>query len=191
VLGVLPGIVGSIQANETIKLILGAEGILLNRLLLFDAWKMKFRELKLRKNPGCPMCGDQPTIKELIDYEEFCGMRPKANPASAPAKAQITAQELDLRIRRGDDLQIIDVREPHEFEIARIPNTKLIPLAQVVKRAAEIDPSRTTVVHCKGGVRSAQAIAALQAAGFAGALIHLQGGILAWSKDVDPSVPRY
>ncbi len=193
VLGVLPGIVGSIQANETIKIILGAEGILLNRLLLFDAWTMKFRELKLRKNPGCPLCGDKPTIKALIDYEEFCGMKPKpvAAASGAPVKAQITAKELDAMIKRGDDVQIIDVREPHEFDIARIPNTKLIPLKQVVARAAEIDPSRTTVVHCKGGVRSAQAIAALQAAGFTGKLINLQGGILAWSNDVDPSVPKY
>ena len=193
VLGVLPGIVGSIQANETIKIILGAEGILLNRLLLFDAWTMKFRELKLRKNPGCPLCGDRPTIKALIDYEEFCGMKPKpvAAATDAPAKSQITAKELDAMIKRGDDVQIIDVREPHEFDIARIPNTKLIPLKQVVARAAEIDPSRTTVVHCKGGVRSAQAISALQAAGFTGKLINLQGGILAWSNDVDPSVPKY
>jgi adenylyltransferase/sulfurtransferase len=193
VLGVLPGIVGSIQANETIKIILGAEGILLNRLLLFDAWTMKFRELKLRKNPGCPLCGDKPTIKALIDYEEFCGMKPKpvAAATDAPAKSQITAKELDAMIRRGDDVQIIDVREPHEFDIARIPNTKLIPLKLVVARAAEIDPSRTTVVHCKGGVRSAQAISALQAAGFTGKLINLQGGILAWSNDVDPSVPKY
>ena len=184
---------GSIQANETIKIILGAEGILLNRLLLFDAWTMKFRELRLRKNPGCPLCGDKPTIKALIDYEEFCGMKPKpvAAATDAPAKSQITAKELDAMIRRGDDVQIIDVREPHEFDIARIPNTKLIPLKQVVARAAEIDPSRTTVVHCKGGVRSAQAISALQAAGFTGKLINLQGGILAWSNDVDPSVPKY
>jgi molybdopterin/thiamine biosynthesis adenylyltransferase/rhodanese-related sulfurtransferase/molybdopterin converting factor small subunit len=191
VLGVLPGIVGSIQANETIKLILGAEGILLNRLLLFDAWRMKFRELKLRKNPGCPVCGEKPTIKALIDYEEFCGMRPKAEASPAAAPAQITAKELDSWIKRGDDIQIIDVREPHEFEIARIPNTRLIPLRQVVSRAAEIDPSRTTVVHCKAGVRSAQAIKALKDSGFAGTLINLQGGILAWSHDVDPSVPKY
>jgi sulfur-carrier protein adenylyltransferase/sulfurtransferase len=191
VLGVLPGIVGSIQANETIKIILGADGILLNRLLLFDAWTMKFRELKLRKNPSCPMCGDKPTIKALIDYEEFCGMKPKPAPEGVPERAQITAKELDAMITRGEDIQIIDVREPHEYDIARIPNTKLIPLKQVVDRAGEIDPSRTTVVHCKGGVRSAQAIANLQAAGFKGKLINLQGGILAWSNDVDPSVPKY
>jgi adenylyltransferase/sulfurtransferase len=191
VLGVLPGIVGSIQANETIKLILGAEGILLNRLLLFDAWKMKFRELKLRKNPGCPICGEKPTIKELIDYEEFCGLRPKGSAGAAASPAQITARELDAWIRRGDDIQIIDVREPHEFEIARIPGGRLIPLRQVVSRAAEIDASRITVVQCRSGVRSAQAITALQQAGFKGTLINLQGGILAWSNDIDPSVPKY
>jgi molybdopterin/thiamine biosynthesis adenylyltransferase/rhodanese-related sulfurtransferase/molybdopterin converting factor small subunit len=191
VLGVLPGIVGSIQANETIKLILGAQGILLNRLLLFDAWTMKFRELKLRKDPNCPVCGEKPTIKELIDYEEFCGLRPKPGAKASPAPAQITAKELDAWIKRGDDIQIIDVREPHEFEIARIPGTKLIPLKQVVSRASEIDPSRTAVLHCKGGVRSAQAIKALRESGFKGALINLQGGILAWSNDVDPAVPKY
>ena len=117
--------------------------------------------------------------------------KPVAAATDAPAKSQITAKELDAMIKRGDDVQIIDVREPHEFDIARIPNTKLIPLKQVVARAAEIDPSRTTVVHCKGGVRSAQAISALQSAGFTGKLINLQGGILAWSNDVDPSVPKY
>jgi molybdopterin/thiamine biosynthesis adenylyltransferase/rhodanese-related sulfurtransferase/molybdopterin converting factor small subunit len=191
VLGVLPGIVGSIQANETIKLILGAEGILLNRLLLFDAWTMKFRELKLRKDPNCPMCGGKPTIKELIDYEEFCGLRPRPGEKTSVAPAQISAKELDAWIKRGDDIQIIDVREPHEFEIARIPGTRLIPLKQVVSRASEIDPSRTAVLHCKGGVRSAQAIKALQESGFNGALVNLQGGILAWSNDVDPTVPKY
>ena len=190
VLGVLPGIVGSIQANETIKLILGSEGILLNRLLLFDAWKMKFRELKLRKNPSCPMCGEKPTIRELIDYEEFCGMRQKPG-AAAAGSAQIAARELEARLLNREQIQLIDVREPHEAEIARIQGARLIPLKQVVARASEIDPSRTTVVHCKGGVRSLQAIKALQEAGFKGTLINLQGGILAWSNEVDPSVPKY
>lgn len=195
VLGVLPGIVGTIQANEVIKVILGAEGILLNRLLLFDAWKMRFRELKLRKDPSCPLCGDNPTIKELIDYEEFCGLRAQPQAAAAAAQEQtleeITATELSERIKRGEDVQIIDVREPHEYEIAQIPNTKLIPLGQVVSRASEIDASRTTVVHCKGGVRSAKAIEALKKEGFAGRLINLKGGIAAWSDEVDPKVPKY
>jgi sulfur-carrier protein adenylyltransferase/sulfurtransferase len=190
VLGVLPGIVGAIQANETIKLILGAEDTLINRLLLFDAWQMKFRELKLRKDPQCPVCGENATITKLIDYEAFCGLAPNQQPA-APRLAEITAGELKQRLDRGDQLQIIDVREPHEFEIARMPGTTLIPLAQVVARMNEIDPSRETIVHCKGGVRSAKAIEALQRAGFAGNLINLKGGITAWSNDVDPSVAKY
>jgi molybdopterin/thiamine biosynthesis adenylyltransferase/rhodanese-related sulfurtransferase/molybdopterin converting factor small subunit len=190
VLGVLPGIVGAIQANETIKIILGAEDTLVNRLLLLDAWHMKFREFKLRKDPNCPMCGENPTIKELIDYEQFCGLAPSQQ-AAAPQLDEITATELKQRLDRGDDFQIIDVREPHEFEIARIPNTKLIPLAQVVSRMNEIDASHETVVHCKGGVRSAKAIAALQQAGFHGKLVNLKGGITAWSDEVDPSVAKY
>jgi sulfur-carrier protein adenylyltransferase/sulfurtransferase len=190
VLGVLPGIVGAIQANETIKLILGAPDTLVNRLLLFDAWQMKFRELKLRKDPQCPICGENPTIKELIDYEAFCGLSPNQQPA-APELAEISAGELKRRLERGDDIQVIDVREPHEYEIARLPGTTLIPLSQVVGRMNEIDPSRETIVHCKGGVRSARAIESLQRAGFAGSLINLKGGITAWSNEVDPSVPKY
>jgi len=190
VLGVLPGIVGAIQANETIKIILGAEDLLINRLLLFDAWPMKFREFKLRKDPKCPVCGEQPTIKELIDYEEFCGLRaqPKEQPA---ALEEISATELKQRLDRGDELQVIDVREPAEYEIARIGGTKLIPLGQVVARMNEIDPSRETVVHCKAGVRSAKAIASLKQAGFPGRLINLKGGITAWSDEVDPAVAKY
>ncbi len=193
VLGVLPGIVGAIQANETIKLILGAEGALINRLLLFDAWRMRFRELKLRKDPSCPVCGENATIRELIDYEEFCGLRP---PAPEEVKEErkmeeITAAGLKERLDRGDDLQVIDVREPNEYEIARLPGTKLIPLGQVTSRMNEIDPTRETIVHCKGGVRSAKAIAALVEAGFTGKLVNLKGGITAWSDEVDPSVPKY
>src|SRR5713101_6692934 len=132
VLGVLPGIIGAIQANEAIKIILGAEDILVNRLLLFDAWHMKFRELKLRKDPKCPVCGNNPTIKELIDYEEFCGIVPQPQPVTAETLEEITATELHERLTRGDKLQIIDVREPHEFEIARIAGSRLIPLGQVI-----------------------------------------------------------
>jgi adenylyltransferase/sulfurtransferase len=190
VLGVLPGIVGAIQANETIKIILGAEDTLVNRLLLFDAWHMKFREFKLRKDPNCPVCGENPTIKELIDYEQFCGLA-SSQQVAAPPIEEITATELKQRLDRGDDFQIIDVREPGEYEIARIPNTKLIPLAQVVNRMNEIDASRETVVHCKGGVRSAKAIEALKQAGFEGTLTNLKGGISAWSDQVDPSVAKY
>ena len=195
VLGVLPGIVGTIQANETIKLILGDGQTLVNRLLLFDAWKMRFRELKLRKDPDCPVCGEHATVKELIDYEEFCGLRPapSAQPQAEekPTMEEITATDLKQRLDRGDDLQVIDVREQNEYDIARLPGTKLIPLGQVVQRMGEIDPARETVVHCKGGVRSANAIDALKRAGFEGRLINLKGGITAWSNEVDPSVPKY
>ncbi len=190
VLGVLPGIIGAIQANEAIKIILGAPDIMVNRLLLFDAWRMRFRELKLRKNPDCPVCGDNPTVKELIDYEEFCGITQQP-PASEPTMEEITATELKQRLDQGDDIQIIDVREPHEYEIANIPNTKLIPLGQVLNRMNEIDPECETVVHCKMGGRSAKAIEALQRSGFQGKLINLKGGITAWSNEVDPSVPKY
>jgi adenylyltransferase/sulfurtransferase len=192
VLGVLPGIVGAIQANETIKLILGANDILVNRLLLFDAWQMKFREFKLRKDPKCPVCSEQPTVKSLIDYEEFCGLRDQQQQRVAEAKLdEITATELNARRLRGERLQIIDVREPHEFEIARIPGTKLIPLGHVVTRMNEIDDSIDTVVHCKAGVRSAKAIETLKRAGFQGRLINLKGGITAWSEEVDPRVAKY
>lgn len=197
VLGVLPGIVGAIQANETIKLILGGDSRpLINRLLLFDAWSMRFRELKLKKDPSCPICGEHATIKELIDYEEFCGLKPQ--PAAVTDRAgeeqkmeEITATELKARLDRGDSIQLIDVREPHEYEIARIPDTALIPLGQVANRMNEIDPNRETVVHCKMGGRSAKAIETLQRAGFTGRLINLKGGITAWSNEVDPSVPKY
>jgi adenylyltransferase/sulfurtransferase len=194
VLGVLPGIVGAIQANEAIKLILGGGEPLINRLLLFDAWKLRFRELKLRKDPACPVCGENPTVRELIDYEEFCGMRPQPvqeTTAEGGRMEEITASELKERIDRGDDLQIIDVREPNEYDIARIPGTKLIPLGQVAERMGEIEEGRETVVHCKGGVRSAKAIEALTRSGFKGKLLNLKGGITAWSNDVDPSVPKY
>ncbi|MDQ3806039.1 MAG: molybdopterin-synthase adenylyltransferase MoeB [Acidobacteriota bacterium] len=196
VLGVLPGIVGAIQANEVVKLILGAGDTLVNRLLLFDAWKMRFRELKLRKDPDCPACGERATIKELIDYEEFCGLRPAAPAVETRTEEtrqmeEITATELKQRLDRGDDIQVIDVREPNEYDIARIPGTQLIPLAQVVERRGEIDESRETVVHCKGGVRSAKAIEALTRAGFRGRLVNLKGGITAWSNEVDPNVPKY
>lgn len=188
VLGVLPGIVGTIQANEVIKVILGADGILLNRLLLFDAWKMRFRELKLKKNPDCPVCGENPSVKELIDYEEFCGLN---LPDETTELEEITATQLNHLMTDNGELQVIDVREPHEYEIARIEGTKLIPLGQVVARAKEIDPSRTAVIHCKGGVRSAKAIRDLKNAGYTGRLINLKGGIAAWSDEVDRDVPKY
>jgi sulfur-carrier protein adenylyltransferase/sulfurtransferase len=194
VLGVLPGIVGAIQANEAIKLILGDGLPLINRLLLFDAWKMRFRELKLRKDPNCLVCGDHPTITKLIDYEEFCGLKPQPQEnkqAEGQGMEEITAIELKRRLDNAEEIQIIDVREPNEYEIAHIPNTKLIPLGQIVNRANEIDVNRETVVHCKMGGRSAKAIEALKRAGFAGRLINLKGGITAWSNEVDTTVPKY
>ncbi len=150
---------------------------------------MKFRELKLKKNPNCPLCGDNPTIKELIDYEEFCGLKQPI--IEEKPLEEITATELKNLIDTNPNLQIIDVREPFEFEIAKIPNTKLIPLGEVVSRAHEIDATQTAIIHCKGGVRSAKAIKALQEQGFTGRLINLKGGIGAWSDEVDSSVPKY
>lgn len=189
VLGVLPGIVGTIQANEVLKVILGAEGTLLNRLLLFDAWTMKFRELKLRKNPDCALCGENATIKELVDYDAFCGVN--APVEKEPELDEITATELNNWINGGVDFQLVDVREPHEYEIASIPGSTLVPLGQIVNRICEIKGPATTVVHCKSGVRSAKAIQYLKDAGFEGRLINLKGGILGWSDTVDPSVPKY
>jgi len=190
VLGVLPGIIGTIQASETIKLIVGGGESLVNRLLLFDAWTMRFREVKLRKNPDCPMCGADPTIGGLIDYEAFCGIRPPAPRPPSNQLEELTAVELKRRIDLGQDLQLIDVREPHEYAFAKIPNGTLIPLGQLENRMSELDPSRETVVYCRSGIRSAHAIRQLRQAGFAGRLLNLEGGILAWSRDVDPSVPK-
>ena len=189
VLGVLPGIVGSIQANEAIKVILGADGTLVNRLLLFDAWTMSFREMKLRKDPDCPVCGAAPTVTELIDYEEFCGIGTQEDEDNE--LLEISAAELNALVSDGERIQLIDVREPHEQEIARIPGARLIPLGDIGSRASEIDPGIDTVVLCKSGVRSAKAIRALKDKGFEGKLINLKGGITAWSTEVDPSVPKY
>jgi adenylyltransferase/sulfurtransferase len=191
VLGVLPGIIGTIQANETIKLILNSGEPLINRLLLFDAWKMRFRELKLRKNPDCPICGEHPSIKELIDYEAFCGINIPEDSDSHIEVDEISATGFKQWIDQGLNLQIIDVREPNEYAIARIPNAKLIPLGQITQRISEIDPTISTIVLCKIGVRSAKAINQLKEIGFTGHLTNLKGGITAWSNDVDRSVPKY
>jgi adenylyltransferase/sulfurtransferase len=189
VLGVLPGIVGSIQAMETIKLILGTGEPLVGRLLLFDALAMRFRELKLRKNPECPMCGEHRTIKKLIDYEEFCGIRGEEAPAMTDGIAEITPRELKARQDRGDDLFILDVREPHEYQICNLGG-KLIPLGELTRRVNELDSSREMVVHCRSGKRSADAIHFLQKVGFK-KLWNLKGGVLAWSDEVDPRMPKY
>jgi adenylyltransferase/sulfurtransferase len=189
VLGVLPGVVGSIQATEAIKLILGAPATLIGRLLAFDAWEMNFRQYKVRKDPTCPLCGPKRTIHELIDYEVFCGL----NIAPAPSEEidEISAVQLKQWIDDGRDVQLIDVREPHELAIAKLPHARLIPLNSVVERQSEIDPSRSTVVLCRAGSRSAKAIAALKKSGFKGRLTNLKGGILDWSDKVDPSVRKY
>jgi sulfur-carrier protein adenylyltransferase/sulfurtransferase len=160
-------------------------------LLLFDALAMKFRELKLRKNPECPACGDPQhrTITKLIDYEEFCGIRGEEAPAIASTVPEITPKELKSRLDKGDDLFILDVREPHEYQICNLGG-KLIPLGEISRRAHELDSSREIVVHCRSGKRSAEAAEFLRSAGFR-KLLNLKGGILAWSDEVDPSVPKY
>ena len=189
VLGVLPGIVGSIQAMETIKLILGSGDSLVGRLLLFDALGMKFRELKLRKNPDCPMCGRNRTIRQLIDYYEFCGVRGEEAPAPDLNVPEITARELKARLDRGDDLYVLDVREPHEYQICNIKG-HLLPLGELPRRVHELDSSREIVAHCRSGKRSAEAVDFLRKAGFR-KIHNLKGGILAWSDEVDPSVAKY
>lgn len=189
VLGVLPGIVGTIQAAETLKLIIGKGEPLIGRLLLFDALGMKFRELKLRKNPECPVCGQHPTLKKLIDYAEFCGVRGEEAPSTVTNIPEITPKELKQRLDRGDDLYILDVREPHEYQICNL-NGHLIPLGELSRRVHELDSSKEIVAHCRSGKRSAEAVEFLRKAGFK-KISNLKGGILAWSDEVDPSVPKY
>ncbi len=189
VLGVLPGIVGTIQAAETLKLIIGKGQPLVGRLLLFDALAMKFRELKLRKNPECPVCGTHPTVTKLIDYVQFCGIRGEEAPSTVTNIPEITPRDLKLRLDKGDDLYILDVREPHEYDICNL-NGHLIPLGELPRRVHELDSSREIVAHCRSGKRSAEAVEFLQKAGFR-KIWNLKGGILAWSDDVDPSVPKY
>ncbi len=186
VLGVLPGIIGSIQAMETIKLILGVGEPLIGRLVLFDALKLQFRELKLEKDPDCPVCGSHPTVTELIDYEAFCGIG--AEPSYDGA--EITAQELQQEWERNSDLLVIDVREPHEYEITHIEGAVLIPLGELPDRLNELDGHREIVTHCHHGARSLKALEILKAAGFS-KVRSLRGGIDAWAVNVDPSLPRY
>jgi adenylyltransferase/sulfurtransferase len=191
VLGVLPGIIGSLQALEVIKLILGQGEPLIGRLVLFDALKFKFRELKLRRNPECPICGDNPTIHELIDYEEFCGIVPRAVETEeiVDDKTEITVEQLKTRLVRGDDIFLLDVREPHEYEVVNI-GAYLIPLSTLPRRINELDRSKEIVVHCKSGARSARAAKYLRENGFK-AVRNLIGGINAWAERIDPSLPRY
>src|ERR1035438_3419242 len=191
VLGILPGLVGVIQATEVIKLILGKGAPLIGRLLLVDALNMRFRELKLRKNPECPVCGTHPTVTKLIDYNEFCGIVPEA-PEDKSVKngiPQITVKELKRRIDAGEDVQLIDVREPYEYQIAQIGG-KLIPQNDVPQRLADIDRSREVIVHCRSGARSQKIAEFLKQAGYP-KVANLAGGILAWSDEIDPKVQKY
>jgi adenylyltransferase/sulfurtransferase len=190
VLGVLPGIIGTIQAMETIKLILGRGEPLIGRLLLFNALKMQFRELKLRKNPHCPVCGTNPVIRELIDYEEFCGVRGEESSGPVDAIEEITPTDLKRRLDSGEDIFLLDVREPVEWQICRLDGAVLIPMNTIPARMHELDSAREIVVYCRSGKRSAQITAFLKAAGFR-KVKNLQGGILQWSDEVDPTVPKY
>src|SRR5271168_4302148 len=189
VLGILPGLVGVIQATEVVKLILGAGDPLIGRLLLIDALGMKFRELKLRKNPDCPACGTHPTITELIDYNEFCGIRGEEEKPVASGIPEMQVEELKRRLDAGEDLYVLDVREPHEYQICNIGG-HLIPLNDLPNRVNELDSSREIVAHCKMGGRSAKAVAFLQQSGFS-KVHNLAGGINAWAERVDPKVPKY
>jgi len=191
VLGVLPGVIGVIQAIEAIKLIVGIGEPLIGKMIQFDALKMKFREFKLRPDPSCPVCGKNPTITELIDYEQFCGI-PEAKAAEEEEAhvPSISAKELKAKLDRGDKFQLIDVREQYEWDICRIPSAKLIPLGQLPSRMSELDSADEIVLQCKSGARSARALKLLQEAGF-GKLYNVEGGITAWADDVDRSVPKY
>jgi adenylyltransferase/sulfurtransferase len=191
VLGVLPGLIGVIQATETLKLIIGIGEPLVGRFLIVDALRMKFRELKLRKDPDCPVCGTHPTVTRLIDYEQFCGITPAApEPVTANTATEIASVELKQRLDRGDALTIVDVREPNEYQINRIAGSVLIPLGDIPKRYNELNPNDEIVVHCKVGGRSAKAADFLRSVGFK-RVLNLKGGILDWIDKVDPSQPKY
>jgi sulfur-carrier protein adenylyltransferase/sulfurtransferase len=191
VLGVLPGVIGTIQATEAIKLILGTGRPLIGRLLLYDAFTMTFRELKLRRDPECPVCGDHPTVRTLIDYDQFCGITAAAN--APPAVPETTVEELKARLDRGDRVFVLDVREPNEYQICRIGGSTLIPLGELPKRLAELPAGAGApdiVVHCKMGGRSAKAVKQLTDAGYT-RVQNLKGGILAWIDRIDPTQPKY
>ncbi len=197
VLGVLPGVIGVIQATEAIKLLAGIGEPLIGRFLIYDALRMRFRELKLRKDPDCPVCGTHPTVTTLIDYEEFCGLRPAVTEeqiavatSNASEATEISAVELKQRLDRGDKLTIVDVREPNEYQINRIAGSQLIPLGEIPRRYAELDPNAELVIQCKMGGRSAKAADYLRSVGFK-RVLNLKGGILDWIDKVDPSQPKY
>lgn len=191
VLGILPGLVGLIQATETIKLIIGKGRSLVGRLLLFNALEMTFDELKIRRNPHCPVCGKNPTITALVDYDQFCGIgRGNEQGGNVSDTDEMTVKQLKARMDRKDKFTLVDVREPSEYEIAQIPGARLIPLGDVAVRANELDTADDIIVHCRSGARSAKAIQVLKQLGFK-KLTNVKGGILAWSDEIDPSVPKY
>lgn len=190
VLGVLPGVIGCLQATEIIKLALGIGTSLMGRLLVYDALEMKFRELRLRRDPQCPLCGEHPTITRLIDYEQFCGVQPNAT-ATACSPDEVTVQEMKRALDNPAlGVQVVDVREPDECEIARIEGVPLLPLSQLAARFKELDPAQSYYLHCKAGGRSLKALRFLRDQGFKN-LKSVKGGITAWSTEIDPSVPKY
>ena len=190
VLGILPGVIGCIQATETIKLILGVGEPLIGRLLHYDALNMTFKTYKIRRDPKWAVGAPHPTIKGLIDYEEFCGIRGEVSKPQTSASGDITPQELKKRIDAGENLFVLDVRNPNEFQICRIPGTTLLPLPELPSRVAEVPKDREVIVHCKSGMRSQKAIDFLKSQGYT-KLVNLTGGILAWADKVDPGMTRY
>ena len=191
VLGILPGVVGTIQATEAVKLIMGAGEPLIGRFLIYDALRMRFRELKLRKDPDCPVCGEHPTVTELIDYDQFCGVAPAATAAAEPPPSDdATVEQLKARLDQREAPFILDVREPQEYQICNIPGSTLIPLGELPARLQELEGRGEMIVHCKSGARSAKAVKLLREAGFAQAR-NLRGGILRWIDAVDPTLPKY
>ncbi|MEJ7631821.1 MAG: molybdopterin-synthase adenylyltransferase MoeB [Rubrobacteraceae bacterium] len=189
VLGILPGAIGTIQATETVKLILGIGEPLIGRLMLYDALGMSFREMKLRKDPNCPVCGENPTVTELIDYQEFCGIPQAAAAEQANGVPEISVTELKRKMDAGENINVLDVREPHEYEVANI-GARLVPLGELPQRLAEFDQNENFAIHCKTGGRSAKAVKLLQDAGFQN-VYNVKGGITAWSEEIDPSIPTY
>lgn len=188
VLGVLPGVIGTIQATEAIKLIAGIGETMVGRLMLYDALSMRFRELKLRRNPECPVCGDHPTVTELIDYQQFCGITPEIE--QSDASYEITPAEVASWIARPDAPFLLDVREANEWDIGRIEGAVRISVNELAERMHELDPAREMVVYCRSGVRSGRAVDMLKQAGFR-RIKNMVGGILRWSDDVDSRIPKY
>jgi adenylyltransferase/sulfurtransferase len=190
VLGILPGVIGLVQATEVVKLLLGVGEPLVGRLLLYDALSMRFREMKVRKDPECPLCGANPTVTELIDYEQFCGVPGLEEQQRVEAEFEIGPKELASRLEMGDDVFILDVRNPDEYAICRIDGAELIPLNRLLEGVHTLDSARDIVVHCHRGIRSAQAVNFLRSIGFS-KVKNLRGGIDAWAEEVDESLPRY